>query len=303
MRSYQLGLELRHVQAFRAVAETLNFRGAARRLGVAQPALSAQIRLLEARLGQRLFERSTRRVSLTDAGRRFARRADVLLRAAEDLVEDVSSPYDQGPEGRLAIWYGTQALFTVLPGLLRTLRAEAPRVEFRLTDSHAEPMVAALREERADIAFLHPPVDERGLELCPMLSEPFVAVLHREHPLARRRELRMRDLRDEPLIFWERPEGPALHDEFVAGCAREGFRPRFAEHCILPLAKVGLAAAGLGIGFVAESLAQLKRPEVVFRPVRDMPMRLRLAAARRASHRSAAIECLWELVQKIPRTP
>ena len=302
MKAYQLGLELRHVRVFRAVADTLNFRESARRLGVTQPALSAQVRLLEARLGVTLFTRSTRRVSLTDAGRRFRPKADVLLAAADDLVNAAKPPVGAGPRGSLAIWYGTQALYTVLPRLARRLHAEAPEVKFQLTDASTEQMVAALRDERADIAFLHPPVDQRGIELRPLLAERFVAVLPRGHRLARRRgRLRLADLDGERIVFWSREDGPALYDAFHRACASAGARPVIAQCCVWPLATVGLAAAGLGIGFVAASLRALARPGVVFRDVDGLDLKLELAIARRVRDRSEATEFFWRLAAEEAR--
>lgn len=284
------------MQAFRAVSDTLNFRAAARRLGIAQPALSAQIKLLEQRMGRQLIARTTRKVTLTAAGRRFRRRADVLLQAADELVRETRATEGDGPQGHVAVWYGTQALFTVLPDLLRRVRATAPRLEFALTDATAEQMVGALRDEKADIAFLHPPIDERGLELAWLLEESFVAVIPSRHPLARRRVLRLADLAGAPLIFWERSEGPALYDQFTRSCAAAGFRPQVAERCIWPLATIGLAAAGLGIGFVAESLQALARPGVVFRRVQGLPLKLQLAAARRHRDQSQGTACFWQLI-------
>lgn len=300
MNRYQSGLELRHVRAFRAVAETLSFREAARRLGVAQPALSAQVRLLEARLGVELFNRSTRRVSLTDAGRRFRSKADALLAAAEDLVKAARPNATTGPRGLLAIWYGTQALYTVLPGLAKRLHEEAPNIKFQLTDASTEQMVVALRDERADIAFLHPPVDQRGIEVRPLIAERFLAVLPRDHPLAQTHaKLKAADFDGQNIIFWPREEGPALYDAFHRAWGSVTAQPNIVQCCVWPLATVGLAAAGLGIGFVPASLSGLARPEVVFRELEGLEMKLELAIARRARDRSAATEFLWEIAESL----
>jgi DNA-binding transcriptional LysR family regulator len=294
-KSYQSGLELRHIAAFATVAKTLSFREAARQLGIAQSAVSVQIRLMEARLGVQLFERTTRQVQLTATGRHLLARAERAMQAAEDFID--GRLLGRGPSGRLSIWYGTQAMFTVLPELLSRLHHEAPDIEFDLVDATTEQMVRALREERADVAFLHPPVERKGLRIHALLSESFVAVLPRKHKLARGKgPLHFSDLNGESLILHARVDGPRLYDSLQDALRRSRSVPVYGPVACQPQNTIGLAAAGVGIGFVCESMKGLARPEVVFRSIAGWDARLELALASRERHRSEAVDWFWNMV-------
>lgn len=236
---------------------------------------------------------------MTAAGRRFRRRAETLLVAGRDLMAELDQPRP-GPAGRLSIWYGTQAMFTVLPPLLSQLHAEAPNIEFELVDATTEQMVKALADQRADIAFLHPPVERRGLELRPLLAEPFCAVLPAGHALAKSGgPVHLRDLENETVLLHSRQDGPALYDEFMAAFARVKVVPRLGPPVCQPLNVIGVVAAGIGIGFVADSMRQLARREVVFRELKGCASKLELAAAKKNRDASEPVMWLWRALRRL----
>ena len=197
-------LETRELTYFLAVAEDLHFGRAATRLGIAQPALSKAIRQLERRLGVALFERTSRSVSLTEAGRVLNREARVALDAVSAAASRTQRAGTREPRLMLAMKPGGDA--GLLPAILAAyqLDAGAPPIEVVFDADSAR----LLREGQADAALLYsPPDDVRGLDTETLLAEAPVAVLPTSHRLARRPSLRMADLADEPLH--QKPRDPS----------------------------------------------------------------------------------------------
>jgi DNA-binding transcriptional LysR family regulator len=174
-------LELRHLSAFVAIAEELHFGRAAARLQVSQSPLSQSIRALEAELGVRLLERTTRRVTLLPAGEAFLPRAREALAAAAHAVDDARAAA-AGELGRLAIGFTGSMTYLLLPVLAKSLRAQLPRLQLQLHGEMLTPdQVESLISGRLDIGLLRPPVERPGLRVEPIGSEPLVAVLPANH--------------------------------------------------------------------------------------------------------------------------
>ena len=199
-------VELRELRYFIAVAEELNFTRAAARLGLAQPPLSAAIGKLERKLGVRLLERTSRRVTLTPAGAVLLEQGRITLEAAGAAVERARRAGTQ--PGRLTV--------AVKPGtgtdLLKTIMqrcAEHPWMpQVHLLFGHPGGPAAAVRDGAADVAILRAPFDQRGLDTELLLTEPRVAVLPAGHRLAGRAGLCRADLAGEPMPHWAGPPDP-----------------------------------------------------------------------------------------------
>jgi DNA-binding transcriptional LysR family regulator len=193
-------VELRELRYFLAVAEELNFTRAAARLGLTQPPLSAAIGKLERKLGTKLLERTSRRVTLTPAGAVLLEQARIAVEAAAAAVERARRAGTQPRSLTVAVKPGTGT------GLLQRIMqrcAEDPQVpEVRLLFGHPGGPAAAVRGGAADVAILRAPFDQRGLDTELLLTEPRVAVLPLRHRLAGRAELRRADLAGEPMPHW-----------------------------------------------------------------------------------------------------
>jgi DNA-binding transcriptional LysR family regulator len=189
-------LETRELAYFLAVAEELHFGRAATRLGIAQPALSKTIRQLERRLGVTLFERTSRAVALTEAGRVLTREARVALDAVSAAALRTRRAGIREPRLLLAMKAGGDG--GLLPAILAAYEREPEVLPVEVVfDADS---AGLLREGRADAALLYAPPDElRGLDTETLLAEPPVAVLPRSHPLAQRASLHMADLAGETL--------------------------------------------------------------------------------------------------------
>jgi DNA-binding transcriptional LysR family regulator len=257
-------MELRHIEAFVAVADELHFSRAADRLQMAQSPLSARIRTLEAELGVRLFERTNRRVRLTPAGERILGEARATLRAAEATQRAAQRARD-GETGLLRLGFVASAAFLRLPEVLRALRASAPEAEVELLRLNSSDQLHALAEDRIDAGIARvPPVTGVGWEVgaSALAPEPFMAVLPSDHRLAARRRIALADLADEAFVL----SGPASRSELLRGihrmCARAGFTPRVAHEAPDLPSVMGPVAGGLGVSLVPLGIAQLRVPGV-----------------------------------------
>ena len=196
-------METRELAYFLAVADELHFGRAAGRLGIAQPALSKTIRQLERRLGVTLFERTSRAVALTEAGRVLTCEARVALDAVSAAALRTQRAGIREPRLALAMKPGGDG--GLLPAILAAYEREPNALPVDVVfDAHSARL---LREGRADVALLYAPPDElRGLDTETLLTEAPVAVLPRSHPLAQRARLHMADLDGEDLH--RRPTDP-----------------------------------------------------------------------------------------------
>ena len=293
-------MEFRHLRYFVAVAEELHFGRAADRLQMTQPALSKQIAGLEKELNVQLLVRSKRRVHLTAAGLVFLEQANRLLAQADEVIRLVQRTAS-GEVGVLRIGFTATATSTVLPTLVNRYRERCPKVELTMQELCTETQVTALNKHKIDIAFLHPPIDKRGLQLYPILVEEFVVVLPKQHPLLKKYEcIPFVALADESFIIHPRREGPVLYSSFIQLCQQSGFQPRIVEETTSLQSRVCLAAAGIGITFVPRSSQVLVGTEVVCRPLADCPIQLEFAAAWRQDSTSPTLREFLAILLKSP---
>jgi DNA-binding transcriptional LysR family regulator len=217
-------LELRHLRYFVAVAEELNFSRAADRLHMAQPPLSAAIRQLEQELGTELLLRTTREVSLTDAGTAFldgARRTLAELDRARSDAQRAAA----GETGQLRVGFSWSARFETLPAIGRAFHASHPDVSLLTEEMWNARMLPALRSGTIDLAIALCPEVAAEFAYLALRSEPVVALLATSHPLAGRGQIELRSLAEEGFLMFPRELAPRLY-EFMSGlCRRAGFEP------------------------------------------------------------------------------
>jgi DNA-binding transcriptional LysR family regulator len=261
-------IELRHLRYFLAVAETLHFSKAAERLGIAQPPLSHQIRRLEQLIGHRLFDRTTRGVKLTLAGQLLADRARSTIEKVSDDLEQVRR-LGRGEEGTLTVGFSGSVMFTALPVVMERYRRRYPKVELRLRELSTHAQIPALLEGTLDLAFLRDGDPAEGIRMTTWLKEPYVAVLPKAHPLARKRSLRVADLQDQPFIFFARRMGPLAFDRTMACCERGGFRPNIVQEAPQWPTLVRLVGAGLGVSLAPACVANVIIQGAVYRGIRS----------------------------------
>ena len=294
-------MELRHLRYFVAVAHEGHVTRAAEKLHIQQPPLSQQIRALEREIDAALFVRHPRGVSLTDAGRSFLADAEQILAQAEH-AKIRARRTARGEVGRIAVGFTTSAPFHPLVArAIREFRGNRPNVSFVLEESSSGDMVSGLRDDRLDVAFIRSGlVDPEGITVHPLLQEDMVAAFPARHPLTRRARLTLKDLADETLILYRRPDGRGLYDVIIAACAEAGFSPHVGQEAPRIVSTLNLVAAGLGITIVPASLSRLPLEGVTYKPLTGRPgIKVPLNLACRADERSAATLAFIDLVRRL----
>ena len=237
-------MDLRQISYVEAVARNANFTRAAAELHVAQPALSVSIRRLEAELGVRLFERTSRRVSLTPAGAAFLDRAARVTRDVDALADEMRL-YAGGFRGRLRLsaWYHVEP---DLVDFMRDFTAANPLVEVSIQELPAPDTLAALRAGDIDLAAVvqYPELDLADFDQAALRTEPAVLVVRADDALAGRESVRLADLPGRPLVVTRPGTGlRRLLDHVFAGVADP---PHIAIETNELAAMVAFASAGLG---------------------------------------------------------
>ena len=296
-REYQFPFELRHLIYFREVARQLHFRKAAESLAVAQPALSRQIAQLEDALGVKLLERSSRRVELTPAGHALAERIDPILSALAKIPGDVMR-VAKGQVGHLKVAFTGLAMATVLPDILREFHRRHPDIRLELNESPTSVQVSALQAGEIACGFFHPDAPSPGLDTMVLMQERNGVLLPRDHPLALKRLLRLKDFRDTPFVLFPRTHNPGFYDRILAAFAQAGIAPRIAEEVWPRSNGVGLVRAGVGVTFVSPSEARHLPPEVTYRPLSGPAPESRLVVGWKASAQTdPALRALLQVVK------
>jgi len=288
-------MELRHLRNFAIVGEELHIGRAAERLFMTQPALSKQIHSLESELGVLLFARTKRTVQLTPAGQVLVEQAQQILQHTDRAVQ-LTRRAARGEIGRLRIGFSTTATQTVLPTYVREFCDRYPHVELSMQELCTEAQVQALHQHRIDLAFLHPPIDNRGLKLYSIWAEPFVVVLPKHHRLSWQDRIHLKDLAQELFILHPRQEGLTLYRQFLELCQQLGFEPAIAQETTSYTTRICLVAAGQGITFIPKSVQALIGTEVVCRPVEPCSIQMEFAAAWRQNDNSPVLEAFLAIV-------
>ncbi|HWW57078.1 MAG TPA: LysR substrate-binding domain-containing protein [Sphingopyxis sp.] len=263
-------MELRHLRYFLFVAEERHFGRAAVRLGISQPPLSQQIRMLEQELGARLFDRTSRRVQLTEAGRLFLPEARATLEQSERAAE-IARRAHRGEAGRLGLAFTVSGPF--VPQVARALysfRHSHPDVELVLRELSRDEQIEAVRTQEVDIGIVRDferPILPEGMVCRCLLTEDLVLTLRSDHALARRTaDPDVADLAQEPLVLYGAPNGAGFNEHFFALCAEAGFVPQIAHEAQSLATLLGLVAAGFGPTIIARSMARLHVDTLVNRP-------------------------------------
>jgi DNA-binding transcriptional LysR family regulator len=268
-------MELRHLRYFQAVAEELSFSRAAKRLHVAQPALSRAIKQLEHVLGAEVLERTRHHVRVTPAGAVLLRETAALLQYVEETMRRVRRTA-AGEEGELRLGYIGPPTQPFLGRLLHDYRKRYPLVSIHLEERTPERVWEMVAKGRLSAALTRPVAahEALGLRTIVLREERLGVVVPAKHALAKRTSVPWSILAREPLIVLARREGMGLHDAVIAGCRRAGVTPRMAHTPSLIGTVMSYVEAGAGIGVVTESVVA-PTPAlhfVLLKPVQRVPL-------------------------------
>jgi len=281
-------IEVRQARYFLAVAEELHFGRAARRLHMSQPPLSQAILQLEAQLGARLFDRSGRKVSLTETGRAFGEECRKLVAAAQ-RARDVAQQAEAGMLGTLRIGVVSSALDDPLLSALEAFRAARPRVELRVVEVDTPTGQQGLLRHELDVAVIRLSAPTRALAVRPWRRDHLVMALPRSHRLAADagRPVELTQFVEEPWVWLHRDASPDYHDQLIAACRAAGFIPDARHHANLITTQLAMVACGLGVTLVPNVAA---RAPTVHRPLTTRVNLVELALVSRADRDQPLVE-------------
>lgn len=284
-------MELRHLRYFAAVADELSFTRASHALRVAQSAVSAQVHDLEQQIGVPLFDRNSRRVRLTPAGKAFLESALRILRASDEAVRQARRIGHAG-YGSLAVGFSGAQSHEWMPQILRRFRQTYPAIEVTLLEMVPAAQIEALLARKLDVGFIGALEDKPppGLRIeCIAEERPLVGVPG-DHPLANRDAVTLSELRDEAFIFASRQNSPSFRAWLTRFFQSGGFTPRIVQEVDRVRTGVQYVAAGFGLSIFPEHISRLPAPGVIFLPVLGTRMKIRYGLAWRKAQVDEVVE-------------
>ncbi|MCX5123734.1 MULTISPECIES: LysR family transcriptional regulator [unclassified Streptomyces] len=265
-----------------AVAEESHFGRAAERLGIAQPPLSQRIKRLERELGVRLFERTSRQVAITKAGTLLLADTRELLVRSEDLLATARRIRD-GDSGLLRAALPPDIAGDTLAAILGDFQQRHVGVELELRELTTTQQLAQLASHDLDVGLIHHPCDVSGLTLGPVLHREVGVLLPRDAPAAALDEVPLSALTGYGLILFHRADAPALHDDVLTTCARNGYTPAGVRHGQGVSFVRGLILSANAVAFSPRDAhlapAGDQDPDITWRPLVGNPLAWRLSVA------------------------
>jgi DNA-binding transcriptional LysR family regulator len=277
-------LNLRHLEAFVAIATAGNFTRASQSLNISQPTLTVQIKQLEETIGVRLLDRNTRNVKLTRIGQQLA---PVIERVLRDIETVVHHAHDMalGIRGTVTVAALPSVCSTILPRIIALFRAEQPGISVALKDAPAQRVLAMVKNGEADFGIGSFSDADAGIQITPLFTDHLKVVLPRSSPLASKRAIQLKQLVNFPLILMDRQSSVRLLVD--SAFARIGSYPTPAYEPTYMSSAVGMVKAGLGIAFLPSSTLEMSELSgLVARRIDNPGLTRRIVAIQRSESAS-----------------
>jgi LysR family transcriptional regulator, benzoate and cis,cis-muconate-responsive activator of ben and cat genes len=288
-------MDLRQIRYFLALATELNYTRAASQLNISQPPLTRHIQQLEHSIGVMLFDRSTRGVALTQAGKIFLEEARKIVALADQAVNKTKLAH-QGQIGRLDIGIFGSSTISVIPTLLIELRKTYPDIIISLQNTTKTQQIDGVREKHLDIGFnrIYPSAPDLAVETV-MIENLYVA-LHKDHPFANNQTIEVKDLVAEPFILFPNNVRPSFADTVIMLCSNAGFAPNVVHDVEDIFTAIALISAGLGIAIVPESAISLRLSNVRYHLLDAKEAKVDLSCVYRPDNKSPALLAFLQAV-------
>ena len=262
-------MDFKQLRTFVVVAEHLHFGIAAEQLRIAQPQVSRRITQLEEELEVVLFDRNSRVVNLTNAGKAFLPEAINLIKSA-DVARTRARESARGRAGVLTISLIDAALLGAVPTILNEYHKRYPNVylSFKNHGISSAGQLETLGDGSSDLVFTHPPnrvADDYDQIL--IVNDPMVVVLPQQHRLAHQEKVDLAELAQEPWVMFPRENDPTIYDRIIVMCQRVGFSPRIVQETGHMLTRLGLVASGFGVHVVHRAWQTMPYPGIVYLPL------------------------------------
>ncbi len=293
-------VELRHLRYFTTVAENGGFGRAAQLLHVAQSAISEQIRDLESELGAALFDRNNRNIRLTREGELFLVDARAVLALAGKAAANVQKSL-HGEIGKLTIGFFVGGTGKFFPTLIKEFRLRFPDVEVAVVEMAPAMQHQALQAGSIDIGFTRglQPAQAATLRSEPFLTDRLYVVLPRNHPLAKRHKIFMRELAGERFVLNDRNYSPPVFDKVITLCTEAEFSPRIGATGTVSSGVLALVEAGEGLAILPGGSRRLSTEELIFIPLADRAAFVEMVIAWSPEHEGPVHRSFLDLARKM----
>lgn len=293
-------MELRQLRYFATLAEELHFGRAAARLHISQPPLTRQIQQLEEELGTPLFNRNTRGVELTLAGKSLFADARRIL-GQVSAAKERTCKAGRGQVGRLDVGIYGSAILSHIPQVLLRFRDCYPEVEIVLHQSTKAEQIEALRQKTLTVGFNRHVPAEPDIMVETMFYEPLVVALGRGNPLARRKTLLVEEFADQPLILYPSNTRPGFADDVMALFLEADLKPNVIQEVTDFVTAIALVACGFGVCVTPKAASSLRLPGVVYRPIDALPEppSIELACLYRRDDESPILAAFLDVARKV----
>lgn len=291
-------MELRHLRYFVAVAEEKNFTRASEKLFMAQPPLSRQIQQLEEELGVTLFEKGSRPLRLTEAGKFFYAHAQQLLGKAADLK--TMTQRVGKIERTLSVGFVASTLYGMLPKIIQLFRTQNSAVEMRLHEMTTMEQIKALKEGKIDVGFGRIKHEDPNIRRIVLREERMIAAVPLGHPLTNSTQpIKLHQLVSERLIVFPKFPRPSFADQVLAAFAEKGLTPENVFEVRELQIAVGLVAAGEGIAIMPASVQGMRRLDLSYLEIHDKNAVSPILFSARMMDKSEELSKLLQLIYDI----
>ncbi|MBM9498664.1 LysR family transcriptional regulator [Leptospira sp. 201903071] len=261
-------MDLSKLKSFVVVAEELNFRKSAEILGMSQPPLTRLISSLEEELSTKLFERTTRQVKLTGAGVFLLKEGKEIIERVENLEREIRS-IGKLKSGALSIGFSTTTFLANLPQIIGEFQDRFPKLKFQLHQESRNRIFKGLRSGQFDVCFMEGTVSEEGIEQHSVNDEGFGVLVPKKHPLAKRKEIELRELKNETIILHPKKETGNFYDTIFQLFKQSGIKPKVymkkeRESCPI------LVATGKGLSLTILGAQNVVPSETQFIPIKKL---------------------------------
>lgn len=247
-------MDIDQLKYFQTLVETKNFTEAANQMNLSQPAFSRSIQRLEEEFGQPFFERTPRSVELTDAGMRFQRSVNEILRIVADAKAEIC---DDGQSGRVRIGAIPTIAPYFLPEFLRQFSDSFPRCHLVVHENTTEELLKRVRQGEVDLAILAAPITEKYIDVEELFDEELLLVLPPDHPLTKRKQIRLSDVEGLPFVMLD--EAHCLSDNINSFCRQRSMHPVVVERANQLITVQELVSLSHGISMIPEMAKRLDR--------------------------------------------
>ena len=291
-------MDIRQLECFVAVAEELHFRRASEGLGLSQSALSERVSALEHELGARLFFRTTRQVSLTQAGSEFLQDAKRILSDIDRSVANVRHSADSDLH-HIRVSGVDEAISMLLPLALLAFRQTNPKVHVQILEiSSSEQHSQELITHRTDVAFVRTPQEDEFITSELLHRQPIVVVLADSNPLSSSRSLSTSDIADQPIVGYPKHARPILHEALWSGFRKIGTQPNIVCEIIDKSTLLQFVAHGLGVALVPAWVKNIAPSGISFIPFEPCENLVDLYVASRRLGNSHTVKRFVDTVRK-----